>query len=71
MSNLLKTTLLFCASIFCSVSLAQQQDQVLSPYFLVKSDNPNVDQLPLKKNVGRRSNSRRHSRCHYQSDLQK
>ena len=51
MSNLFKITLFFIALSISSFSFSQEKelDKVLSPYFLVKSDDPNTDQLPLKK----------------------
>ena len=53
MSNLFKITLFFIALSISSYSFSQENekelDKVLSPYFLVKSDDPNTDQLPLKK----------------------
>lgn len=39
--------LLFCL-FFASIVLAQETDQSYAPYFFVKSENPTLDQLPLK-----------------------
>lgn len=52
MNNLLKITLVFLTMATGLTSFSQEKsqenDKVLSPYFFVKSDNPNTDQLPLK-----------------------
>jgi len=53
MKNILKINLFIIVLFISSNSFSQENekeiDKVLSPYFLVKSDDPNTDQLPLKK----------------------
>ncbi len=53
MMSYCKTVLMLALPILCSANLyAQNRDQgsqTLSPYFAVLSDNPETDQLPLKK----------------------
>ena len=56
MNNLLKINLLvtlFISLFSFSQENKRESDKTLSPYFLVKSDDPNTDQLPLKKTSAR------------------
>lgn len=49
-SILRKALVVLPVILFCSITLFAQkvEDKTLSPYFFVKSNNPDVDQLPLK-----------------------